>query len=113
MRQPRLCKYHHDLKHHAGWNLTRDHDTHAPTWTSTTGHSYTVTHHDHRPTTARTTITHDDEIQWSDHVLTETHWDDHYWPDIDEIHRTIAAQKTRPAETAKAKPPVEDEQCPF
>ena len=112
-----LCEYHHDLKHHAGWNLTRDPDTHTPTWTSTTGHSYTVTHHDHRTTTLTTSkpaMTDDAELRWTDHVLTESHWDDYYWPDVDEIRRATAAQAA-PTVTATptAEPSAKDDQCPF
>jgi hypothetical protein len=34
-----LCKRHHDLKHHAGWTLTRTPDGHYH-WTSATRHHY-------------------------------------------------------------------------
>jgi hypothetical protein len=43
-----VCLQHHRLKHHSGWTLRRDPRTQAATWTSPTGHSYQVEHHDHR-----------------------------------------------------------------
>jgi hypothetical protein len=47
-----LCEYHHDLKHHSGWQLHRDPDDHTAAWTSPTGHHYRVEHHDHRSNVA-------------------------------------------------------------
>jgi hypothetical protein len=43
-----LCDHHHQLKHRTGWRLRRDPDTEEATWTSPTGHTYRVQHHDHR-----------------------------------------------------------------
>jgi hypothetical protein len=48
------CKNHHLIKHHTGWQLTRDPQSHMAEWLSPTRHSYQVPHHDHRPTLART-----------------------------------------------------------
>ena len=44
-----LCRHHHRLKHRGGWKLQRDPASAAATWTSPTGHHYTVAAHDHRP----------------------------------------------------------------
>lgn len=42
-----LCRRHHRLKHRAGWGLTANPDG-STTWTTPTGHRYTVWPHDHR-----------------------------------------------------------------
>jgi Domain of unknown function (DUF222) len=41
-----LCRHHHLLKHRAGWTLTRDPNTAAAIWTSSTGHTYLDLQHD-------------------------------------------------------------------
>jgi hypothetical protein len=48
-----LCKNHHLIKHHTGWSMTRDPQSHMAEWLSPTRHTYLVPHHDHRPMLAR------------------------------------------------------------
>ena len=112
-----LCKYHHDLKHHAGWHLYRDPDDHTATWTSATGHSYHVDHHDQRGTTTPTraaTLTDDSELRWSDEILTDIDWDNIDWQDRDYFVPAPTVGTTTvtaaPATIAAEDP---DEVCPF
>jgi hypothetical protein len=69
-----LCEYHHDLKHHAGWQLYRDPDDHTATWTSPTGHHYPAKHHDYRSSVARDTPDSPVSYRVVDHV--EIRWTD-------------------------------------
>jgi hypothetical protein len=59
-----LCAQHHRLKHRFGWTLCRDPETELATWTSPTGHSYRVDHHDHRPEPTMPPADHLIEPEW-------------------------------------------------
>ena len=99
--------------------MRRDPGDHTATWTSTTGHRYSVAHHDHRSsaTLARAPSAPDDaELRWSDEILTDYDWDNIDWNDS-EYQPACAvrypAAVTNAAIQTDVKAPPSDDQCPF
>ncbi|MCW2545826.1 MAG: hypothetical protein JWN96_286, partial [Mycobacterium sp.] len=116
-----LCEYHHDLKHHAGWQLHRDPGDHTATWTSPTGHHYFNPHHDYRSAQAPERPNRpvdppdDNELRWSDLILNDADWNAYEWTDQDRrnLQREVAVAASAPTATAIAAADDSDDQRPF